>query len=375
MSWATCLAVLLPRCGCSCLSTCYEQQRRRRSSDESDDAVVEEMTLMSHMDVTDKPPSGRRPLCDFFCADELARFGALAEQVFVVFDESLPATLHGKSVVENGVPLALVNPRAADPRYVILHECMHHVLDELGCPSLWVTVRPSFSSVPKPSWLGPVLFPVFARGALVQLWELIQHSRFNRMLKRVFNCSPHSARDAEYSRYIQRGCFQTFGLSSSGDPVHQAIEGAVHVATVLMEGSVVVQKAVLEFVHETYANGAEVVRMGQHIFEAIREEDHELRELQASELAGMFRGMLQDLKMVLSILAPEMGVWIGDIQPLQQKFKERCWTSVEVGGSCRSSSLDAHICTCVCVCVCSRARMCARLCLCVEYFRADFVWL
>ena len=30
------------------------------------------------------------------------------------------------------MPLALINPRAADHRYVILHELMHHVLDELG---------------------------------------------------------------------------------------------------------------------------------------------------------------------------------------------------------------------------------------------------
>jgi len=160
----------------------------------------------------------RRPLSEFFSPEELSRFGPLASKVFIVFDETLPPSLHGKSVVEGGVPLALINPRAADHRYVILHELMHHVLDELGkrlnshaqyrkmhvdddmlhlvvlnasqlpgCPSLWVTVR---GDLPAHSWLGPSSFSIFARGPLVQLWELIQHSRFNLMLLRVFQARP-----------------------------------------------------------------------------------------------------------------------------------------------------------------------------------------
>ena len=116
------------------------------------------------MEDDEHEPPRRRPLSDFFSVDELSQFGQLADKVFVVFDKSMPPSLHGMSEVEDGVPIAKVNPRAADHRYVILHELMHHKLDEMGCPSLWVTVR---GSTPEESWLSPTCFPVFARGPLV----------------------------------------------------------------------------------------------------------------------------------------------------------------------------------------------------------------
>jgi hypothetical protein len=231
--------------------------------------------------------------------------------------------------VEGGVPLALINPAAADHRYVILHELMHHQLDELGCPSLWVTVR---GSIPEGSWLGhnALCFGNFARGALVQLWELIQHSRFNRMLLRVFNCSPESARAAEYQAYIRRGYFQSFGLSTSGSHEHLTIEAAVHVATVLMEGSAVTQQEVLKFVQATFTNADQVLYIGQTISQAIREDDQELLQLDSRHLARMFSSMLADLQQVLSCLGTGMSVWVGEIRPLPHKFKDRCWTSAEV---------------------------------------------
>jgi len=315
MSWARGVAVCLPRCWCSCFEPYQKLSQRRRDSDES----------IELDDEFEHEPPRRRPLNEFFRADELSRFGPLARQVLVVFDKSLPPSLHGKSVVEEGVPLAYVNPRAADHRYVILHELMHHQLDELGCPSLWVTVR---GTIPEASWLTRHSFAVFARGALVQLWELIQHSRFNLMLLRVFNCSPESAREAEYRRYIERGYFQSFGLSGARE--HRTIEGAVHVATVLMEGSASLQKEVLEFVHRNYANAEQVVWIGKTISEAIGEVDIELLQMSSRELGSMFRSMLSDLKEVLTCLGVGMGIWVGELHPLPQKFKDRCWTSVEV---------------------------------------------
>jgi hypothetical protein len=206
---------------------------------------------------------------------------------------------------------------------------MHHQLDELGCPSLWVTVR---GSIPQGSWLGhnALCFGNFARGALVQLWELIQHSRFNRMLHRVFNCSPESARAAEYQAYIRRGYFQSFGLSRSGSHEHLTIEAAVHVATVLMEGSAETQKEVLKFVQATFTNADQVLYIGQTISQAIREDDQELLQLDSRHLAHMFSSMLADLQQVLSCLRTGMSVWVGEIRPLPHKFKDRCWTSAEV---------------------------------------------
>ena len=51
--------------------------------------------------------------------NKFGKTGPLAKLVFVVFDKSLPPSLHGKSVVEGGVPLALVNPLAADHRFFV----------------------------------------------------------------------------------------------------------------------------------------------------------------------------------------------------------------------------------------------------------------
>ena len=102
------------------------------------------------------PP--QQPLTDFFNDQELPLLGDLAHRVKVVIDRSLPSTLHGTSQVTNGVPLAIINPRAPDKRYVILHELMHHQLDELGCPSLCCTLQAK--EIPADSWLRRTQFQV-----------------------------------------------------------------------------------------------------------------------------------------------------------------------------------------------------------------------
>eukprot|EP00960_Hanusia_phi_P031246 749180-Hanusia_phi.AAC.3 len=53
-------------------------------------------------------------------------------------------------MLENGLPIALVNPAAPDPKYVIIHEVMHHQMDYLGCPSLLVSF---YGELPADSWL------------------------------------------------------------------------------------------------------------------------------------------------------------------------------------------------------------------------------
>ena len=100
----------------------------------------------------------QQPLTDFFKAEELRVLGELANRVRVVMDRSLPSTLHGTSRVTNGVPLAIINTRAPDKRYVILHELMHHQLDELGCPSLCCTLQAK--EIPVDSWLRRTQFQV-----------------------------------------------------------------------------------------------------------------------------------------------------------------------------------------------------------------------
>ena len=101
----------------------------------------------------------QQPLTDFFNETELRVLGELANRVRVVMDRSLPSTLHGTSRVSNGVPLAIINPGAPDKRYVILHELMHHQLDELGCPSLCCTLQAK--EIPLDSWLRRTQFQVF----------------------------------------------------------------------------------------------------------------------------------------------------------------------------------------------------------------------
>jgi len=158
-----------------------------------------------------------------------------------------------------GVPLAVVNPQAPDRRYVILHELMHHQLDELGCPSLCCTVK---GMEPTHSWLRHTKFQNFVRGLLVQMWELIQHSRFNPMLKRVFGCGPESARDGEYRRYIAQSALPMYGMCGQNGqaPVRRVAVGA-HVATCMLEASPDVQREFNAFVRSRFAQGNDMVRV------------------------------------------------------------------------------------------------------------------
>lgn len=183
--------------------------------------------------------------------------GDLAQRVRVVIDSSLPDTLHGTSRVTLGVPLAVVNPRAPDRRYVILHELMHHQLDELGCPSLCCTVK---GVEPQNSWLRHTKFQSFVRGLLVQLWELVQHSRFNLMLRRVFNCGPESARDGEYRRYIKHTALPMYGMcGQNGHGSVRKVAVSAHIAITMLEASPAVQEEFKTFVRSRFAHADEMV--------------------------------------------------------------------------------------------------------------------
>lgn len=189
---------------------------------------------------------------------KLVVLGDLPGRVRVIVDDTLPDTLHGTSRVTDGVPLAVVNPKAPDRRYVILHELMHHQLDECGCPSLCCTVQ---GLEPRNSWLRQTKFQNFVRGLLVQLWELVQHSRFNLMLHRVFKCGPESARDMEYRRYIQNAQLPMYGMCrENGHASVKKIAVAAHVATCMLEASAKVQEEFKKFVRSKFARGDEMVR-------------------------------------------------------------------------------------------------------------------
>jgi hypothetical protein len=191
-------------------------------------------------------------------SQEMIVLGDLAHRVRVVIDSKLPDTLHGTSRVTNGIPLAVVNSRAPDHRYVILHELMHHQLDELGCPSLCCTLK---GTEPPTSWLRHTKFQKFVRGLLVQLWELVQHSRFNPMLRRIFNRGPESARDGEYRRYMEKLAFPMYGMcGQGGDASVRKVAVAAHVATCLLEASPPMQKQFLSFIQSKFSDGDEMVR-------------------------------------------------------------------------------------------------------------------
>ena len=127
---------------CSCIPWTLKKQREQVKDSEEKDG----------------DEANWQPLSDYLSASEMQILGQLASRVRVMLDPSMPATLHGTSRVQKGVPLAIVNPNAPDKRYVILHELMHHQLDELGCPSLCCTLQGR--EPPADSWLRRTQFQV-----------------------------------------------------------------------------------------------------------------------------------------------------------------------------------------------------------------------
>mmetsp|Transcript_1146 Transcript_1146/g.2485 ORF Transcript_1146/g.2485 Transcript_1146/m.2485 type:complete len:382 (-) Transcript_1146:454-1599(-) len=283
-------------------------------------------------DVPDKSAGDQanwQPLSDYLSTSELQILGQLASRVRVMLDPSMPATLHGTSRVQEGVPLAIVNPNAPDKRYVILHELMHHQLDELGCPSLCCTLQGR--EPPADSWLRRTQFQIFVRGLLVQLWELIQHSRFNSMIDRVFRCGPESARDGEYRGYMNRNLLPTYGMCRSDGHVSiKKVAVAAHVATVFLECSQEMRREFLEFVKSKYLDWEEMIQLGKHICSCIHPCDVEFLKLSSKELNTIMYSMLNDLKNVLDSLDLRMTIDMGKIRPLKVKFNQRCSTAVNI---------------------------------------------
>eukprot|EP00286_Rhodomonas_abbreviata_P021937 CAMPEP_0181306844 /NCGR_PEP_ID=MMETSP1101-20121128/10535_1 /TAXON_ID=46948 /ORGANISM="Rhodomonas abbreviata, Strain Caron Lab Isolate" /LENGTH=317 /DNA_ID=CAMNT_0023412965 /DNA_START=227 /DNA_END=1177 /DNA_ORIENTATION=+ len=270
------------------------------------------------------PKGTQQPLTDFFEESELELLGELTGRVRVVIDSSLPPTLHGTSRVTDGVPLAIVNPKAPDRRYVILHELMHHQLDELGCPSLCCTLH---GKTPADSWLKHTQFQNLVRGLLVQLWELIQHSRFNLMLFRVFRCGPESAREGEYRGYMSKGYLPAYGMCRrDGHPSLRRVAVTAHVATVVLEGSQQLQQDFRRFVGMTYPNGDELFKMGEALVACISKKDVEFLRLSKAALDQEMHSMLSDLKKVIETLGSGMRIKVGPVQPLKEKFNGRCST-------------------------------------------------
>ena len=185
-------------------------------------------------------------------------------KVVVVYWRVMPSNLHGTSDVVNGVPVTIINPLLSvldnfTRRYVILHELMHHQLDELGCPSLCCTLQAK--EIPADSWLRRVHFYTFVTRLVLHLWELIQHSRFNPMLKRAFKSGPESVRDSEYREYMS-WCKSIPYYDMCGSDGHASVKRvaiAAHVATVILEGSLELRKEFLEFVRSRYPTSDDMV--------------------------------------------------------------------------------------------------------------------
>ena len=277
--------------------------------------------------------TAQQPLRDFFREEELLVLGNLADRVRVVIDRSLPSTLHGTSRVTNGVPLAIINPHAPDKRYVILHELMHHQLDELGCPSLCCTLQAK--EIPERSWLRRTQFQSFVRGLLVQLWELIQHSRFNKMIFRVFSCGPESARDKEYRGYMASKSLPTYAMCrSDGHASLKKVAIAAHIATVMLEGSKELQRDFLEFVRTRYPAGDDMVALGHKMLQCVRPCDIELLKMSRQQLDALMTSMLEDLTNMLDTLDTGLKVRVGGVQPLKEKFNQRCTTGAVLCAAC-----------------------------------------
>jgi hypothetical protein len=146
-------------------------------------------------------PSAYRLLDDFLCPQDLARLGTLPQRVRVKLDRTMTDSAHGRAerCRYTHMPLCVVNPSTPDVRYVILHELMHHQLNEIGCPAL---VIPQLRQCDGKRWLGAAavpdgLFlhdidvavdPTFVSDVLTTLWELIQHVRFNPFIMTNFGC-------------------------------------------------------------------------------------------------------------------------------------------------------------------------------------------
>jgi hypothetical protein len=171
----------------------------------------------------------------------------------------------------------------------------------------------------------------FVRGLLVQLWELIQHSRFNAMLLRVFKCGPESARDNEYRGYMSSKSLPTYAMCrSDGHASLKRVAVAAHVATVILEGSIELRRDFIEFVRTRYPAGDDMVKLGEALVACVRPRDLELLKMTRAQLDELMSDMLNDLKNILDKLDTGMTVKVGTVQPLKVKFNQRCSTVAHV---------------------------------------------
>jgi len=248
-------------------------------------------------------PSAYRRLDDFLCAEDMARLGGLGRRTRVKLDASMSETAHGRAerCVHTGIPVCRVNPATPDVRYVILHELMHHQLNEIGCPAL---VCPQLGRrqealtlgsavVPDGSWLHSIdvdMDPNFVPNLVTTLWELIQHSRFNGFLMNTFGCGSQGARDRDL-----QGLFSgetTFPYCSRADaaPV-RVVMMAMHYVTAALESS---PRATLEFERYLRAQGDEgrcMLSLGARVLEQIHAVDTPVCSLSPDRAEAMIAGM------------------------------------------------------------------------------------
>lgn len=282
-------------------------------------------------------PSAYQLLDDFLCSEDLARLGALPQRVRVKLDASMNDSAHGRAerCKHTNLPLCLVNPSTPDMRYVILHELMHHQLNELGCPALVIpNLRVGYHGdrylgsavVPSGSFLQQVdvaVDPTFVSDLLTTLWELIQHSRFNPFIMKNFGCGAQNARDRMATDILSGVAVNPYCSARDGRSVRTTMM-AMHFATAALEGSPRVSREFACFLRAQGDEGREVLDLGQRVAQQIHPADIPVCSLSPAKAEAMIAGMLLDLEGALEVLLSPMRAEVGQPEKLDVLWQHSC---------------------------------------------------
>eukprot|EP00960_Hanusia_phi_P043536 756106-Hanusia_phi.AAC.3 len=283
-------------------------------------------------------PSSYISLRAYLTEEEMEILGNLAIRARVKFDKDMGVGAHGRSFrcSKTLVPLCVVNPNTPDKRYVILHELMHHQLDELGCPCLSCPVLHTTHDgvkmlgdvkLPYDCWLYNIdnnVDPAFLPNTVQIVWELIQHSRFNPFLQRCFSCTAQTARDKSLKELLRGETLLSYCNSKTDPHPVRRVMMAIQYATARLEGSTPVLAWFRKVLKEEGARGDDVIALGEAISGEIHLVDMDVCRMEEEDAAeALTVGMLLDLKRVLSILLPDFAVELSGLQTLPSCHENR----------------------------------------------------
>ncbi|EKX38969.1 hypothetical protein GUITHDRAFT_114849 [Guillardia theta CCMP2712] len=288
-------------------------------------------------DWTPDHPSSYISLRAFLTEEEMNVLGDLARRARVKFDRSMGIGAHGRSLrcERTLVPLCLVNPSTPDKRYVILHELMHHQLDDLGCPCLSCPLlhidergrrRIGDAPIPDGCWLEMIdnkVDPTFLPNTVQIVWELIQHSRFNPFLDKNFSSRAHTARDKSLKELLRGDALLSYCNPKTDPHPVRRVMMAIQYATAKLEGSMPVLSWFRKMLKQEGATGEDIIELGEAISNQIHVVDVDVCRLEEEEAEAVMAGMLLDLKRVLSLLIPDFVVDLKGMQPLPSCHENR----------------------------------------------------